>query len=666
MPIKTIKMSAWIALGLLNAFTMGFASEQETAEDVEQELRFLKAETYVVTASKILERADKSVATVTVIPERQIRQMGARNLLDVLKVVPGLGISQTASSIRQLEVRGVMSTFSERVLIMLNGHPVDHNLFWGGSMMTYDDLPVDNVKRIEVVRGSGSALYGANAFLATINVITKEAGDVNGAALAVGGGDNNTQQYNALAGKQFGEWHALANFHYSDTDGAESLIRRDAVGKSGRTNLYERRRDLEWRLGYGNKAVLDGRFISKDTGSFAGPAGFLSKGSEFNHDDYFIRLTLEHDLTEEFKLTARGYRTSFDMDQLLEFRPSEFHRFLALNTKTGGELQGTYRLNDNNSLIGGVTYEIQEQSGVRQEIGSTPEKLAYALPFSENAKRDLWGIYLQDLWDVTSDLRVMAGARYDIYSDFGDTFNPRMGFNWQFMPGYSVRFTYGTAFRAPTFSELFSMNNPTVRGNPTLKPETIDTYELGFNADWTPHWSSTITLFRNDIDQMIDRQITTDATGVIVRYANIAGIRTSGIEFSSQYRFSENTYAAINYTFQDSRSVATDLHVKDTPEHRGTFQTNIALLPKLHWYTDVQVKGSTSRSAGDPRPDAPGYVLANTTLRSPNLLPGLELSFSVFNLFDKEAVYPYVSAVPDDFPQPDRTFFAKLRYELPN
>lgn len=643
---------------------MAFAAEPSSENKLDEELRFLKAETYVITASKVLERSDRSVATVTVIADRQIRQMGARNLLDVLKVVPGLGISQTASSIRQLEARGVMSTFSERVLIMLNGHPVDHNLFWGGSMLNYDDLPIDNVKRIEVVRGSGSALYGANAFLATVNIITKDARDINGVAVAVGGGSADTQQYNAMAGKQYGEWHASANFNYSDTEGAESLIRRDAVGKSGRTNLHERRRDLEWKLGYGDKAVLDGRFISKDTGSFAGPAGFLSPGSEFNHDDYFVRLTLEHKFTDEFKLTGRGYHSSFDMDQILEFRPQSFYHFVSVSDKTGGELQATYTPNDRNSVIGGVTYESQNQSGVQQEIGATPGTLVRTSPFAKNIGRDLWGVYLQDLWHITDDLRVMAGARYDKYSDFGDTFNPRMGFNWQFLPGYAVRFAYGTAFRAPTFSELFSQNNPTVRGNPNLKPETIDTYEVGINADWTPHFSSTLTLFRNDIDQLIDRQITTDATGVIVRYANVSGIQTDGLEATSRYQFSENSYIAVNYTLQDSRFVATNERVKDTPEHRGTFQGNIALLDNLHWYTEVHIKGPTSRSATDPRPSMPGYAITNTTLRMPNILPKLELSFSVFNLFDKEAYYPYVSAVPDDFPQPGRTFFAKLRYEL--
>ncbi|MGZ8218501.1 TonB-dependent receptor plug domain-containing protein [Methylomagnum sp.] len=662
MRIKKIIGPLWLALGVLDPHAPVFADEKKgDGDDLEEELRFLRAESVVVTASKTVEQVDKSVATVTVIPERMIRQMGARNLLDVLRVVPGLGIGQSASGIRQLEVRGVMSTFSERVLIMLNGHSVDHNLFWGGSMWTYDDLPIDNVKRVEVVRGPGSALYGANAFLATINVITKDAGDIDGAAVAIGGGSHDTQQYNATLGKQVGEWHGMVNFNHSYTDGANSFVKRDALGFSGHTNLYERRNDVQWKVGYGKAAVFDGRYISKDTGSFVGPSAFLSSDTRFDHDDYFLRLTLEHQFTDRFTLTGRAYHSEFNMNQLLEFSKGRYNRFLSDSLKTGGELQANYRFNDSNTLIGGFAYESQQQVNVQHRAGLSPDTLGPVPPFAKNAERDLWGLYIQDLWDVTEGLRLMLGARYDQYSDFGGTFNPRMGFNWEFLPGYSARFAYGTAFRAPTFSELFTINNPTVAGNPNLKPENIDTYELGFNAKLTSRWSTELTLFRNDITDMIGRKL---LTGTSFVYANLQGIQTNGLEFNTRYTLGEGSYLAANYTFQDSRFTNTGRKVPDTPEHRGTVQANFALFDHLHWYSEVLIKGPTSRAANDFRQDVPAYALVNTTWRALEILPGLELNFSVFNLLDKQAVYPFLPVVPGDFPQPDRTFFAKLRYEI--
>lgn len=664
MRIKSRHFSIWLAVGALTPLTASAAPETASGEELEEELRFLKAETYVVTASKIPEKTEKSVATVTVISERQIHQMGARNLLDILRIVPGLGIAQSSSGMRQLEVRGVMSTYSERVLIMLNGHPVDHNLFWGGSMWTYDDLPIDNVKRVEVVRGPGSALYGANAFLATVNIITKDAGDVDGAAAAIGGGSFDTQQYNALAGKQKGEWHALANFNYSTTDGIDAYIQQDALKQSGDTNLYERRRDLEWKLGYGKKAVFDGRFIHKTAGTFTGPSGFLSSDSARDYDDYFLRFTSEHDVTDDLKLTALAYHSYFQSNDILEFRPNEFHRIFFENLKTGGGLQGTYRFSASNTLIAGAGYESQVQENVRHEVGPTPSTLNDFAPFTQNVDRQLWSVYVQDLWDLTDNLRLIAGARYDQYSDFGGTFNPRMGFNWEFAPGYAFRFSYGTAFRAPTFAELYATRQ-IIQGDPDLSPEEVETYEVGLNAKWTARWSSELTLFRNDISDMIGRQVSVDAGGLpSVQYANLNGIESEGIEVSSKYLFAENTYIAANYTFQSSHFIDTGIRVHDTPEHRGTFQGNVELLPNLQWYGEVQIKGPTTRASGDPRAGVAGYALVNTTLRAVELLPGLEVNFSVFNLLDKKTVTPFVAVVPDDFPQAERTFFAKLRYEI--
>lgn len=640
------------------------SAEQASRDMLDEELRFLKAESFVVTASKLPEQTAKSVATVTVVTEQQIKRMGARTLLDALKIVPGLGIAQSASGIRQLEVRGIQSTFSERVLIMLNGHPADHNLFWGGSMWTYDDLPIDNVKRIEVVRGPGSALYGANAFLATVNVITKDAQDIEGASLAAGGGTFDTQQYNAAVGKTHGEWHGMVNLNYSDTDGAHSPVAKDALGNAGHTNLYERRRDLEWNVGYGKKAVLDGRFISKTTGSFVGPSAFLSKDTEFNHDDYFLRLSSEWDIGDKLTVTGRVYRDFFRMDQLLEFRKNELSQLLANMNKTGGELQGTYRFGDKNILIAGFAYEFQEIRDVKQRKGP-PDELLSIVPFARNAQRSIWGLYLQDRWDLTDTLRLIAGARYDKYSDFGETFNPRMGVNWEPYKGYSLRFSYGTAFRAPTFSELHSINNSTVLGNPDLRPEDVDTYEVGLNAAFSPDWTAELALFRNDVQNIIGRQVSTDSGGgVVINYANLSGVSVDGIEASTKYNFSENTYIAANYTFQHATREDTGRRVPDTPRHRATVMANIALLPRLHWYSEVQLKGSAVRNPGDARPNAPGYSISNTTLRALEIVPGLEVNFSVFNIFDSRDVYPFLALVPNDFPQPGRTFFAKLRYEL--
>lgn len=237
---------------------------------LEEELKYLKSEAiFITTASKTAENIDRSIATVTVIEQKQIRQMGARNLVEVLRVVPGLGVTQSEAARYQVEARGVTTSASEKILFMLNGHPLDHNLTNAGSTWVYDDMPVDNVERVEVVRGTGSALYGANAFLAIINIITRETKAINGAELTVRGGSFNTQNYNINYGKDFSGVKVGGNFNFSDTSGIHAFIKQDAVGASGNSNNHRMNYDLSWDIEY-DELKLDGRFVNKKMGHLLG------------------------------------------------------------------------------------------------------------------------------------------------------------------------------------------------------------------------------------------------------------------------------------------------------------------------------------------------------------------------------------------------------------
>ena len=166
----------------------------EAEAALEEELRYLKAETYVLTPSRIPEKIKKTAATITVITDRQIRQMGARHIMDVLQTVPGIGLYYVWDGSYIIDVRGFGAGFSNNhILFMINGHPLYDN-YVGGAGYFHDTHIIDNIKRIEVVRSPGSALYGANAFLGVINIITKEAEDIDGVELTTRAGSYDTQQ----------------------------------------------------------------------------------------------------------------------------------------------------------------------------------------------------------------------------------------------------------------------------------------------------------------------------------------------------------------------------------------------------------------------------------------------------------------------------------------
>lgn len=643
------------------------AGAPATDADLESELKFLAAERQVVvTASKLQENVEKTVATTSVITQDDIRHIGARNLLDVLRLVPGIGVTQSALGVRQIEVRGVQSTFSDKVLFMLNGHPLDHNLQNAGSTWVYDDLPVDTIKRVEVVRGPGSALYGANAFMAVINIITQNAKDLDGFQASVGAGSFGAQQYRASWGKQYANTaEAALHFNHTDTDGISSPIQQDSLSVQGlpslapgKSNLYEGRNDMEWQLGY-QGFKLDGRYINKNTGTFVGPALALSNSSVQNYEDYFIRLSRNWKIAERWSVDTQVFHDSFSFDNLLQVAPDNFGHVGLQNTRDGGEVQGNYQLSQEQTIIGGVSYNQDNQSDVFSANGPSPSQLQPGLPFGKPRNRTRWGVYAQDVWDLWSNLRLTLGARYDRYNDFGGTFNPRLGFNWEFAKDYALKFSYGTAYRAPAFGELDLFNNPVLSGNPNLSPERAETFEGGLIAHPIQGMTAQATYYHTDITDLIS---SVPGQTTLLQYANNGKMLSEGVEMENRYDFGGNlqgSYIAANVVYQ--HTLLNSSAAADVPKARANVMVNWAF--NSHWsvYGHALLKDATQRGAGDTRPDVPGYAVFDMSLLGQHFFSKrVDVSFTIYNLLDKTYFDPAPASIPGDFQQARRAFFGHI------
>ena len=230
--MKTVlTVLALIVFAIINV-DLAFCQDDQTLkkmaadEDLEQEMAWLKAETYVITASKVKETIKKAPASISVITDKQIRQMGARDLSDVLRAVPGFRVGSFYVGHGVFSARSTRKGISANILIMINSHPIN-DVVTGGATYVHDTLLIDNIKRIEFIRGPGSALYGSNAYNGVINVITKEAEDIDGFELTARGGSWDTQQYNLLYGKTFSDLEVAFNFNYFKTHGHRAFIEED-------------------------------------------------------------------------------------------------------------------------------------------------------------------------------------------------------------------------------------------------------------------------------------------------------------------------------------------------------------------------------------------------------------------------------------------------------
>jgi len=312
-------------------------------------------------------------------------------------------------------------------------------------------------------------------------------------------------------------------------------------------------------------------------------------------------------------------------------------------------------------VIAGFSYAKEQQGNLIDQAGTDPAHLTQVLPSTEARTRQRWGVYIEDVWDPLKNLRMTVGARYDRYSDFGGTFNPRMGFNWEFIKNYSLKFSYGTAYRAPSFGELGSINNPVLLGNPALKPEQVKTFETGIIAHPVTGLTTQATYYHSAINQIIT-QVFGQTT--FLRYDNNGSLVSEGVELEARYDFDGNlqgSYISANHVLQHSTQLNQQL--ADVPRQRTNLTALWAFDNTWSSFAHVLIKGSTLRNLGDTRPDVPGYALFDLGLLGKNMFgKQVDISFNVYNLFDKRYYDPAPASLNfiGDYQMTGRSFFGHV------
>ena len=229
--------------------------------ELEEMFAIFSEEEIVVSALKRPRTVSKSPAIMSVITARQIKQMGFRTLSEILEIVPGFDVHMDRNGEKEFIVRGVFDAESSKVKVLIDGHSVNEPGS-GGASFNFYDLVVENIKRVEIIRGPGSALYGQNAFLAVVNVITKDTEDIDGFQWTGSYGRFDTQNYNMLFGKEYGELKISGFFDYFDTNGFSKKIEQDIIQPPdsgsmapGRSQNQREKTDLNLKLSYKNLEI---------------------------------------------------------------------------------------------------------------------------------------------------------------------------------------------------------------------------------------------------------------------------------------------------------------------------------------------------------------------------------------------------------------------------
>ena len=445
-------------------------------------------------------------ASVQVLDKEVIKSTSGRTVAQVLNEAIGLNVKDGGST-TNISMRG----FSDNhTLILVDG------LRRTGKYGTPDisGISLEDIERIEIVRGPMSALYGADAVGGVVNIITKEASKETTAKVSILGGiaDNGERETGIVRTTV-----NVGGEKVSHTISAEATERGDyrEDGTSIETDL---RRESHQYLSYGNTVKF-----GEDT---------LRTRLEFvRQDDNGVSTTGVNTHEKEKRYQASAIYSHVDEDYLLDTNFGYGYSDTNVN-RSGADETTKYKQGEVNAFLHHFTSDnVVNILG----IGGRYEDIDVSI-YTQTADRKNFNALYQNEWSITDNLSTVVGIRYDDYSDFGDTTNPRVSAKYD-IDNVHFRASYGEAFKAPEFTNMYSSftRGPyLIYGNPDLNPETSKTYELA-----TGYAISDLTLdlvyHHTKFDNLINSYTVVGFPFPEVSYQNVAKATIEGVELSTTY-----------------------------------------------------------------------------------------------------------------------------------
>ncbi|HQY56335.1 MAG: TonB-dependent receptor [Nitrospira sp.] len=496
------------------------------------ELALLKEEETVSIASRYEQPISQAPSNVYVITDEDIRQSGAIDLPTVLRRVPGLEIMQTAGADFNVSARGGNQPFANKMLVMVDGRSiyldVQGTVFWKSIPVT---LP--EIKRIEVLKGPASAVYGFNAFDGVINIITKSPEEMKGTTLQFGAGELGTISSAAVQAGTVGKFGYRLSIGRDQT---QQWRDREALGfRSHKFNVQ-----TEYALSSTSKLQVSGGLV--DTNRHDGQVGEVTSNS--------IRPSLAYAnvLYEHGAFLVRAWWSGYTD-----------HATINPNSQLVNLLSITDRNGQSTNPFSGNTYNVDVQHAA--DLWAT-NRLLYGINYRHNSlsssaiaqfsREDRLGLFIQDEWRATSAVTIVAGLRYDLHSQINGTWSPRVALLYQPVEGHTFHLSGSTAYRPPTLFESYQDQRVTtsiptgvpfppsisstvpVTGSTRLTPEQIISYEAGYQGwYWKHRLRVRADLFFNHVSDLIGSRIIAGGASEFVNDQGAADIYggEAGIEF---------------------------------------------------------------------------------------------------------------------------------------
>jgi outer membrane receptor for ferrienterochelin and colicins len=614
----------------------------------------------VYSASKFEQKATEAPSSTTVITSDEIKRYGYRTLADILESVQGFYVSYDRNY-AFLGARGVnQGDFNSRILLLVNGHRVNNDLNDGAYIDTAFIVDVDLIDRVEIIRGPGSVLYGNNAFFGVINVITRQAKQVENVEASGAYGSFNSYSGRVTVGRQFtnGLQFLLSGTYYN-SDGPENLFYPQFNTPSQNNGVAHNLDNDGYGSFYGSvnyqDFTLEGAFIDRQKGNPTAQFATVFDDPRLRTDDdrSYATLKYEHKFESELDVSADVY---YDRSDLRIGYPEPAPTSLFVQQETGewvgGEVQVNQKIWDRHVLTVGAEYRNDFKQDNRLFQPSTGDVFT-----DVRSSRRNYGIFGQGDFTIVTNLHVNAGVRYDQYGHFDSSVSPRAALIYDPFPQSTLKFIYGTAFRDPNFLEL---SDPRFQD---IKPEKITSYEGVYEQGIGQSLRSSVSGYYNRVDDLIDFENGS--------FTNV-NADTLGMELALEGKWKSDIRTRLSYTLQHTENRDNHAGLPDSPMHMVKFNAS-APLWKDKIFAGLEVQYTSKRHtvftdlSGDTLagPDAPDFAVVNFTLFSQNLVPNLDVSASVYNLLDSNYYDPASRFhLQNAIKQDGRTFRLKLTYRF--
>jgi iron complex outermembrane receptor protein len=578
--MRTFRLLVLLSAVVLPVCIPGWAQDDQSSSTLLdmslEDLMKVEVES-VYAASRHQQKVTQAPASITVITSDQIQKYGYRTLADALRSVRGFFVTYDRNY-NYVGVRGFNrpGDYGSRVLLLIDGHRVNDNIFDATFNGTEFPLDLDLIERIEVIRGPNTSLYVASAFLGVINVITKSPRKVGSPELST-------------EGSSFGSYKGRVSYGETFKSGLEMLLSGSYYTSQGPHRLYF----PEFNAPATNNGVavnadddqsqqLFGNFLYRDF-RLQALYGAREKGvPTASYDTYFndprtrstdirsyLDLQYDHKLSAVTDFMGRLYLDQYEYHGVNAYldpvaNSTYLNEDLSRGKWAGAEISVSRKVLDKHRFSAGTEFRRNYL-----QAGENYDRSPFVQYSDVRNNSTIVALYSQGEIELRSNLLLNLGLHYDHYSTFGGTLNPRAGLIYNPVPKTTLKFLYAQAFRPPNDFELYYASSTNL-SNPGLQPETAKTMGMVLEQYLGRRTRFTVDGYYYPLRQLIGEEIE-PVSGKMI-YQNRGSVDMQGVEFELAKTWSREVETSVQYTFQDLKRPAGRDRPGQCPQASGRFQ----------------------------------------------------------------------------------------------